>query len=246
MPRRLTIACPPDRVVAVAALLGATGVPAVSSAEGNRALLTLQAGADRRSDYLEMVRATLTSVLAQAWGQGDLTVTMRATCSTRLFSPDDGQRCGLAVIECSRQHSVIRAVPCGAHSPPAVVTPRMQQWEFAARGGLDGAVFTWGDEFAPKGRVMANTWQGAFPWQNLRTDGYEGTSPAGMFPPNGYGLYDMAGNVWEWTCDYFTPRHPEEGGKPCCVPHNPPVAAPEPLAARVGDLRGRPGPRGVP
>jgi formylglycine-generating enzyme required for sulfatase activity len=105
--------------------------------------------------------------------------------------------------------------------------PTEAEWEFAARGGLDGAVFTWGDEFAPKGRMMANTWQGAFPWQNLRTDGYEGTSPVGSFPPNGYGLYDMAGNVWEWTCDYFTPRHPEEAGKPCCVPHNPRVAAPE-------------------
>jgi formylglycine-generating enzyme required for sulfatase activity len=105
--------------------------------------------------------------------------------------------------------------------------PTEAEWEFAARGGLDGAIFTWGDEFAPQGRMMANTWQGGFPWQNLRTDGYEGTSPVGSFPPNGYGLYDMAGNVWEWTCDYFTPRHPEEEGKPCCVPHNPRVAAPE-------------------
>jgi formylglycine-generating enzyme required for sulfatase activity len=105
--------------------------------------------------------------------------------------------------------------------------PTEAEWECAARGGVDGAVFTWGDEFAPQGRMMANTWQGAFPWQNLRTDGYEGTSPVGSFPPNGYGLYDMAGNVWEWTCDYFAPRHPEEAGKPCCVPHNPRVAAPE-------------------
>jgi formylglycine-generating enzyme required for sulfatase activity len=55
----------------------------------------------------------------------------------------------------------------------------------------------WGDEFAPKGRMMANTWQGEFPWQNLRIDGYEGTSPVGAFRPNGYELYDMAGNVWE-------------------------------------------------
>ena len=77
--------------------------------------------------------------------------------------------------------------------------PTEAEWEFAARGGLDGAVYTWGDEFAPKGRMMANTWQGEFPWQNLRTDRYEGTSPVRSFPPNGYGLFDMAGNVWEWT-----------------------------------------------
>ena len=79
--------------------------------------------------------------------------------------------------------------------------PTEAEWEYAARGGLDGATYTWGDEFAPKGRMMANTWQGEFPWQNLLLDGYEGTSPVETFPPNGYGLYDMAGNVWEWTVD---------------------------------------------
>jgi formylglycine-generating enzyme required for sulfatase activity len=83
--------------------------------------------------------------------------------------------------------------------------PSEAQWEFAARGGLEGAVFTWGDEFAPKGRMMANTWQGRFPWENLLEDGFEGTSPVRSFPPNGYGLYDMAGNVWEWTADFVTP-----------------------------------------
>ena len=77
--------------------------------------------------------------------------------------------------------------------------PTEAEWEFAARGGLDGAAFVWGDELAPEGRMLANTWQGEFPWQNLRTDGYEGTSPVGAFPANGYGLHDMAGNVWEWT-----------------------------------------------
>jgi len=100
------------------------------------------------------------------------------------------------------------------------------EWEFAARGGLDGAVFVWGDEFAPKGRMMANTWQGEFPWQNLLLDRYEGTSPVGRFPPNGYGLHDMAGNVWEWTTDYFAPSHPDEAARPCCVPRNPQVTAP--------------------
>lgn len=104
--------------------------------------------------------------------------------------------------------------------------PTEAEWEFAARGGLDGAVYVWGDEFAPGGRMMANTWQGEFPWQNLRTDGYEGTSPVDAFPPNGYGLYDMAGNVWEWTCDFFTMRHPSSATNPCCAPRNPRVTGP--------------------
>jgi sulfatase modifying factor 1 len=105
--------------------------------------------------------------------------------------------------------------------------PTEAEWEYAARGGLEGKIFAWGDEFAPKGRMMANTWQGEFPWQNLKLDKFEGTSPVKSFPPNGYGLYDMIGNVWEWTCDYFTPNHLEETGKACCVPKNPRVTSPE-------------------
>ncbi|MGD0937748.1 MAG: SUMF1/EgtB/PvdO family nonheme iron enzyme, partial [Streptosporangiaceae bacterium] len=101
--------------------------------------------------------------------------------------------------------------------------PTEAEWEFAARGGLDGAVYAWGDEFAPGGRMMANTWQGSFPWQNLLTDGFGGTSPVGSFPANGYGLHDVTGNVWEWTSDYFTPRHPADAPRACCVPHNPRV-----------------------
>jgi formylglycine-generating enzyme len=99
--------------------------------------------------------------------------------------------------------------------------PTEAEWEFAARGGLDGAEFVWGAEFAPVGRQMANTWQGEFPWQNLCTDGFETTSPVGIFPPNGYGLFDMAGNVWEWTTDWFSARHEPHAQSPCCVPDNP-------------------------
>jgi sulfatase modifying factor 1 len=101
--------------------------------------------------------------------------------------------------------------------------PTEAEWEFAARGGLENAAFVWGDEFAPNGQLMANTWQGEFPWQNLKSDGYEGTSPVGSFSANGYGLYDMAGNVWEWTSDFFRSRHTEEPVKSCCTPRNPRV-----------------------
>jgi sulfatase modifying factor 1 len=103
--------------------------------------------------------------------------------------------------------------------------PSETEWEFAARGGLDGAVFAWGNEDSPTERPMANTWQGEFPWINKRSDGYEGTSPVGVFPANGYGLYDVTGNVWEWTSDWYVPRHPQETGKPCCTPTNPRITS---------------------
>ena len=96
--------------------------------------------------------------------------------------------------------------------------PTEAEWELAARGGLDGAAFAWGDQHAPEAQPPANTWQGQFPWQNLKLDGFEGTSPVGSFPPNGYGLYDMCGNVWEWTSDWFTRSGDDAAGKPCCAP----------------------------
>ena len=82
-------------------------------------------------------------------------------------------------------------------------------------------MYAWGDEFAPKGRQMANTWQGEFRWQNLLLAKYERTSPIRSFPPNGYGLYEVAGNVWEWTTDYYTPKHPDEVIHACCGPSGP-------------------------
>ena len=99
--------------------------------------------------------------------------------------------------------------------------PTEAEWEFAARGGVDGAVFCWGNEFTPGGRFLANTWQGQFPFCDTGADGFVGRAPVGSFPPNGYGLYDMTGNVWEWTADWYSPRHLTDAESPCCVPHDP-------------------------
>jgi len=100
--------------------------------------------------------------------------------------------------------------------------PSEAEWEYAARGGLDGAEFAWGDELAPDGRMLANYWQGEFPYSNLLLDGWERTSPVGIYPPNGYGLFDMIGNVWEWTDDWWTlPDALTAGGKSCCARPDP-------------------------
>jgi formylglycine-generating enzyme required for sulfatase activity len=99
--------------------------------------------------------------------------------------------------------------------------PSEAEWEFAARGGLDGEEFAWGKTFVPGGTHMANTWQGNFPLENLREDGFERTSPVTAFPPNGYGLHDMIGNVWEWTSDWWSTKHEADAPKACCVPANP-------------------------
>lgn len=108
--------------------------------------------------------------------------------------------------------------------------PSEAEWEFAARGGLDGSTFAWGNEREPAGELMANFWQGDFPWRNTGAKGWRGTSPVGLFPANGFGLYDVTGNVWEWTTDYYSTQAADSDAarSPCCHPPvNPGVESPD-------------------
>lgn len=99
--------------------------------------------------------------------------------------------------------------------------PTEAEWEFAARGGLTGAEYAWGDSLAPEGRRLANYWDGPFPHDRRNDDGFARTSPVRFYPPNGYGLFDMIGNVWEWTLDWYSLAEPADATQPCCVQHNP-------------------------
>lgn len=114
--------------------------------------------------------------------------------------------------------------------------PSEAEWEYAARGGIEGAAYAWGDEEQPGGELQANTWQGDFPWRNSRAKGYAGTSPVATFPANPFGLYDVTGNTWEWTSDFFSMPADAAPQSPCCVPRNPRVET-----KQQSYERGRPG-----
>ncbi len=114
--------------------------------------------------------------------------------------------------------------------------PTEAEWEYAARGGLDGAEFEWGDEDVQETAPRANTWQGRFPYENTELDGWTRTSPVGHYEPNGYGLHDMAGNVWEWTSTRYREPPSHDVDKRCCGPPKPRAASPE---GRSGPLPSR-------
>jgi formylglycine-generating enzyme required for sulfatase activity len=121
-------------------------------------------------------------------------------------------------------HPVVHIAYCDAQAYAAWAgksLPTEAEWEYAARGGLENAEFAWGDELSPNGAILANIWQGAFPWHNELLDGWERTSPVRTFPANGFGIFDMIGNVWEWTADWIDLRGESANIQmECCAPSN--------------------------
>ncbi|MBA0046290.1 formylglycine-generating enzyme family protein [Mycobacteroides sp. LB1] len=136
-------------------------------------------------------------------------------CWRRPFGPDSD-------IDCATDHPVVQVAYTDAVAYARWAGRRLPaetEWEYAARGG-SATIYAWGDEVAPDGQLMANTWQGKFPYRNDGALGWRGTSPVGTFPPNRFGLVDMIGNVWEWTSTRFEPG--VAAPKSCCSPSNDP------------------------
>jgi formylglycine-generating enzyme len=134
-------------------------------------------------------------------------------CWRHPFGPDSG-------IDDRLDHPVVQVAYTDATAYARWACRRLPteaEWEYAARGGA-ATTYAWGDDVTPGGRLMANTWQGRFPYRNDGALGWVGTSPVGTFPPNGFGLVDMIGNVWEWTTTEFTAHHRRDGAKGCCSP----------------------------
>ncbi len=125
-----------------------------------------------------------------------------------------------------QDHPVVHIACTDALAYAAWVSKRLPteaEWEFAARGGLAAATYAWGEERMPGGKRLANYWEGTFPHERRNDDGFARTSPVGFYPANGYGLFDMIGNVWEWTADWFQVAGADtgDGARPCCAPRNP-------------------------
>jgi formylglycine-generating enzyme len=123
------------------------------------------------------------------------------------------------------EHPVVHVALADAEAYAAWAGKRLPteaEWEFAARGGLIDQTYAWGDELAPGGRRMANYWSGVFPHQRGQDDGFARTSPVDFYPPNGFGLFDMIGNAWEWTADWYAEGEAlQTAARPCCAPRNP-------------------------
>lgn len=146
-------------------------------------------------------------------------------------------------IEGLKEHPVVHVACADAEAYAAWAGRRLPteaEWECAARGGLDGAEYAWGDAPAPDGRRLANYWRGQFPCERHDDDGFARTSPVGLYPPNGFGLVDMIGNVWEWTADWYGVAAPDGKGREsaCCAPCNPRGAS-EGESRDVADARSR-------
>lgn len=134
-------------------------------------------------------------------------------CWRHPFGPESG-------IDDRSDHPVVQIAYPDAHAYARWAGRRLPseaEWEYAARAGAD-TTYTWGEDARPGGQLMANTWQGRFPYRNDGALGWVGTSPVGTFPPNGFGLVDMIGNVWEWTTTPYAPQHRPGAPKGCCTP----------------------------
>jgi sulfatase modifying factor 1 len=119
------------------------------------------------------------------------------------------------VVHVAWEDAVAYAEWAGKHLPTEA------EWEYAARGGLDKKLFYWGDELKPDGKWMANVWQGHFPCEDAGEDGFAGLAPVKSYPPNGYGLYDVSGNAWEWCADWYRPGYDVKPGEVRVNPKGP-------------------------